>query len=73
MNPEARALNEVLEDGVPSQAVSIVVGPEGGLSTDEEAYLSDSGYVAVNLGVSRLRTETAAIAAVSIIQQRGIG
>lgn len=46
----------------------ILVGPEGGL-TDQEIHQSlESGYVAAGLGPRILRTETAAISAISILQ-----
>jgi len=50
------------------KAVSIMIGPEGGF-TDEEIELSiEKGFNEVRFGPRILRTETAAIASVSIIQ-----
>lgn len=46
----------------------IVIGPEGGLSEAEVHQLEESGYVAAKFGPRILRTETAAIAALSVIQ-----
>lgn len=51
----------------------LVIGPEGDLTEDEVALLSDKGFTAVSIGNARLRTETAAIAAcswMSLSQQR---
>ncbi|KAF6003936.1 hypothetical protein F1559_004116 [Cyanidiococcus yangmingshanensis] len=45
----------------PRQVVC-VVGPEGGLSSDEEDALLQAGAIGVSLGAQRLRTETAAVA-----------
>jgi 16S rRNA (uracil1498-N3)-methyltransferase len=45
-----------------------VVGPEGGWSDDERHLLSSSGARAVSLGPHRLRTETAAVAGLSLLQ-----
>ena len=56
-------------DGGPVPAVvgpaplTVVIGPEGGLTTDEVAQLRGAGYSAVSFGPHTLRFETAAIAA----------
>ena len=47
----------------PSHPVLILVGPEGDFSREEVNAALDNGFVAVTLGDSRLRTETAAVAA----------
>jgi 16S rRNA (uracil1498-N3)-methyltransferase len=49
-------------------AVSLVVGPEGGFSDAEQARLESAGVRPVRLGPRVLRTETAAPAAVAILQ-----
>tara|TARA_B110000977_G_scaffold166506_1_gene214413 strand:- start:5345 stop:6076 length:732 start_codon:yes stop_codon:yes gene_type:complete len=48
--------------------VTILVGPEGGLSDDEITLVESNGYNAVKLGPRVLRTETAPLAAISILQ-----
>lgn len=48
--------------------VSIVVGPEGGLSTREVRLLQGKGFLPVYLGPYVLRTETAALYAVAAIR-----
>jgi|TARA_B110000037_G_scaffold17570_1_gene18276 16S rRNA (uracil1498-N3)-methyltransferase len=48
--------------------VTILVGPEGGLSDDEITLAESNGYNAVKLGPRVLRTETAPLAAISILQ-----
>jgi 16S rRNA (uracil1498-N3)-methyltransferase len=45
----------------------VVIGPEGGLSTEELEDLKARGFVRLSLGGTRLRTETAAIAATTHI------
>ncbi len=46
----------------------VLVGPEGDFSIDEVEYAVERGYVSVDLGKSRLRTETAGLAAVMMMQ-----
>jgi len=46
---------------------SLVIGPEGGLAPDEVAIVTARGARTVSLGPRNLRSETAAIAAVSIV------
>lgn len=48
--------------------VMLVAGPEGGLSQDEVGELERRSFVSVNLGPRVLRTETAALAAIAILQ-----
>lgn len=47
--------------------VALVVGPEGGLSAEEVAALEAIGGTAVTLGPNILRTETAAVVALSLV------
>ena len=48
--------------------VALVVGPEGGFSHDELSWLSGKGIASVALGPRVLRTETAALAAIAVMQ-----
>lgn len=50
--------------------ISVVVGPEGGISDSELRLLEDAGAKLVRLGSEVLRTSTAGLAAVSILQAR---
>ena len=50
------------------EEVTILIGPEGDFSIDEVRLAMSKGYVPVSLGQSRLRTETAALAATMIAQ-----
>lgn len=54
--------------GRPSPALSLVAGPEGGLTADEIAAARTAGCTAVRLGPRVLRTETAGIAALAVLQ-----
>ena len=53
-------------DGV--QDCTVLIGPEGDFSVEEVRLAQAHGYRSVTLGESRLRTETAALAAVHIMQ-----
>jgi 16S rRNA (uracil1498-N3)-methyltransferase len=52
----------------PARAVSLLVGPEGGLSPSERARAEAKGYAAVRFGPRVLRTETAPLAAIAAMQ-----
>jgi 16S rRNA (uracil1498-N3)-methyltransferase len=60
-------LGEVIRRVHP-RAILIAVGPEGDFDEAERAKLANAGFVATGLGPNRLRSETAALAAVSIAQ-----
>lgn len=51
-----------------SDETLVLVGPEGDFSIDEVRMAVDAGFVSVDLGKSRLRTETAGLAAVMMMQ-----
>jgi len=50
------------------QDVLVLVGPEGDFSIDEVRQAVDAGFVSVDLGKSRLRTETAGLVSVMMMQ-----
>ena len=47
--------------------VILAVGPEGDFTAEEMATMGKAGFVAAGLGANRLRSETAALAALSIV------
>ncbi|MCD8235458.1 MAG: 16S rRNA (uracil(1498)-N(3))-methyltransferase [Prevotellaceae bacterium] len=59
-----RLLKDVIKKGGDAL---VLVGPEGDFSVDEVAAAEKAGFVPVSLGESRLRTETAALVAVHIM------
>lgn len=61
------SITRVRGDHPKVSSVLIVVGPEGGFTDEEVAAAIERGCLAVSLGPRRLRTETAAIAAVGWI------
>ena len=62
---EKPSLMDVLKRGVAS---TVLIGPEGDFSVDEVKLALQHGYRSVSLGTSRLRTETAALVAVHMMQ-----
>lgn len=70
----APGIGDAIRDARPDAEtdVAVVVGPEGGLTGDEVAALEAAGAVAVSLGDTILRTETAGVVATAIaIYERG--
>lgn len=55
------------DDSMKSQDVTVLIGPEGDFSVEEVQYALEHGYQSVSLGKSRLRTETACLFAVSMM------
>lgn len=55
---------------VPGTKVCLLVGPEGGFSNAEYEMMEAVGFRAVSFGPRVLRTETAAIAALAVLQAR---
>ena len=49
-------------------STTVLIGPEGDFSIDEVRQAIDAGYISVHLGKSRLRTETAGLSAVMMMQ-----
>ena len=67
VRPDARPLLSALDPG--ARTALGVIGPEGGLTDEEEAAAISAGCVPVSLGRSVLRTETAAAAALAVVLQ----
>src|SRR5690606_36126516 len=65
LDPDAPA---GLADHPAGGPVSLLIGPEGGLEDTEIAAALHHGYRAVRLGPRILRTETAGVAALAVIQ-----
>lgn len=62
-----RSLVEVLRDVPRERALTLAVGPEGGFAADETAKLLRAGFEPVRLAPFVLRTELAAVAALSVV------
>ena len=57
-----------LDSSEATEPVTVLVGPEGDFSLDEVRLAMQHGYISTSLGSQRLRTETAALSAVMIMQ-----
>lgn len=66
---EAEATGKLLEQN-PPRRVRLLIGPEGGLAPAERTLALERGFVPLKLGPRVLRTETAAVAALAVIQYR---
>ena len=65
LNAETKPLNYYLKDNV--KEVLFIVGPEGGFTKDEEAYLLSNNFKPVSLGKRVMRVETATMYVASVI------
>jgi 16S rRNA (uracil1498-N3)-methyltransferase len=60
--------DDAAEDGIEKTALVLCIGPEGGFSSAEIASAEASGFIRSSLGKRTLRAETAAIAAITLMQ-----
>lgn len=65
-NVPRRSIKDVLK-GYDGSDISVLIGPEGDFSKAEAELALEHGFIPVHLGASRLRTETAALTAVSAV------
>jgi len=63
-----RRLKEVLKESREKTKIFFIVGPEGGLSQEEVGYAKEKGFIPVTLGKRILRSETASLCFLSILQ-----
>lgn len=54
----------------PATNVALAIGPEGGFSAADERLFVDQGFQPVSLGPRVLRTETATVAGIAMLQAR---
>lgn len=62
-----KSIKDVLAGAPEGSRITVMIGPEGDFSPQEAELALASGFVPVHLGSSRLRTETAAVTAVSAV------
>lgn len=64
---EAPALQKVLAESKSPDSIAVIIGPEGGLAPEEIKAMKEVGLLAVSMGRYVLRTETAALASLAMI------
>jgi len=67
LTPRAEASLAAWARVTPARASCLLVGPEGGFSTQEEDAALAAGAIALSMGPRVLRTETAGLAALAIL------
>ena len=67
LRPHSPGLREAVAPLAPDLTITLLSGPEGGLSQAEEEAALASGFVAISLGQRTLRAETAALAALAAL------
>jgi 16S rRNA (uracil1498-N3)-methyltransferase len=60
-------IKDVLKQHAGARHIIVLIGPEGGFSSNEASMAREKGFHAVSLGPNILRTETAAVAVLSMI------
>lgn len=65
---EKRGIKEFLKGLKGVREITFLIGPEGGFTNEEVRSALEKGFISVGLGPRILRTETAAITALSILQ-----
>ncbi len=65
---DAPPLREILRPGTEIQSAALAIGPEGGWSDEEIAAAREAGFAEASIGENILRTETAVIAAISVMR-----
>ena len=66
-NEKQISLKTILKEHPAANSIALLIGPEGGFSKQEIKEAVDQGFKPVSLGKRILRTETAAVSAVSNI------
>jgi 16S rRNA (uracil1498-N3)-methyltransferase len=62
-----KVLNRKLDRDSGGQSVALLIGPEGGFTNQEVTNAMSHGFSPINLGMRRLRSETAGIVATTLV------
>lgn len=65
---EGQGLKEVLDGSKGKTEIFFVVGPEGGMSDEEVGEAQKAGFIPITLGKRILRSETAGLCLLSVLQ-----
>lgn len=69
LDPAGESLHgAAIESAIRAARLGLLVGPEGGLTPEESRLARDFGFRAIRLGPRILRTETAPLAALAVLQ-----
>jgi 16S rRNA (uracil1498-N3)-methyltransferase len=68
LSPIAHQRLAELPSPTPGEYVTLLVGPEGGFTTEETDAARIAGFISIRLGKRILRTESAALAAIAAVQ-----
>ena len=67
LNEKTKNIKKILEKNNKCDKILIVIGPEGGFNKEEEEILIKNGFLPCRMGDNVLRSETAPIVAISMI------
>ena len=67
INELSTNIKNILPKDLNNLKILLVIGPEGGFTDKEEQILIDNGFISTSFGNRVLRTETASLFALSII------
>lgn len=65
--PDVLELKNILHNNLGYDRITIVIGPEGGISNYEEKLLNDIGFISVSLGKLIMRVETVPMYILSVL------
>lgn len=69
----AKSLSQLIQDirqkSIPMKSAILLIGPEGGFSSEELNFARENGYYRFSLGPRRLRSETAGLVASAILME----
>lgn len=66
-NEISTSIKQVLNKDINNLRIIFVIGPEGGFTDKEEQILIENGFISTSFGTRVLRTETASLYALSIV------
>lgn len=66
-NEKKTNIKQILQENKNINKIALIIGPEGGIATEEVKILEENGAKSVGLGKRILRTETAPITMVSML------
>ncbi len=67
LNNDSKSIAQSIKDVTIDSNIVILIGPEGGLSSKEEDILINNKFIPITLGENVLRTETASIYVLSVL------